>query len=295
MKLNGTHHQSPRVHDWLMKSTSPRLDDHLPLYSFYLKLVSISVQNELGRIHFWKNIFLFFFYVHLSLFFVICIKIVSAATILMTCLQKLPAVTLPSSQTIKFLVTKKNHPPRQEIVVFFWCSVCPPLKKCLCDFFFLLTDWGASVILLWDLMAGIWTWMYQIMYVSSLLLLLSLKHAGMRSGFRTWRHWIWIWSGSNLDLIRIWFSLDLVWRECGWLSSFFLIIQITPTSLQHDYVDPSAVTGSLLTFLWLRRNLWNKLLTRTWGLEESLSFFLLRSVLPVPRLEEKPPCVGSAL
>lgn len=76
---------------------------------------------------------------------------------------------------------------------------------------------------------------------------------------------------------------------------FFLIIQITPTSLQHDYVDPSAVTGSLLTFLWLRRNLWNKLLTRTWGLEETLSFFLLRSVLPVPRLEEKPPCVGSAL
>lgn len=144
MKLNGTHHQSPRVHDRLMKSTSPRLDDHLPLYSFYLKLVSISVQNELGRIHFWKNIFLFFFNVHFSLFFVICIKIVSAATILMTCLQKLPVVTLPSSQTIKFLVTKKkNHPPWQEIVVFFWCSVCPPLKKCLCDFFFSF-DWLRS-------------------------------------------------------------------------------------------------------------------------------------------------------
>lgn len=139
MKLNGTHHQSPRVHDRLMKSTSPRLDDHLPLYSFYLKLVSISVQNELGRIHFWKNIFLFFFNVHLSLFFVICIKIVSAAS-----LQKLPAVTLPSSQTIKFLVTKKKSPSQAGDCCIFLMFRVSTTEKVVVWFFFFSFDWLRS-------------------------------------------------------------------------------------------------------------------------------------------------------
>lgn len=208
MKLNGTHHQSPRVHDRLMKSTSPRLDDHLPLYSFYLKLVFISVQNELGRTHFWKNIFLFFFNVHLSLFFVICITIVSAATILMTCLQKLPVVTLPSSQTIKFLVTIKNHPPRQEIVVFFWCSVCPPLKKCLCDFFFFFWLIEEQV---W-FCCGIW-WQeseHECIRLCMYRLFFSCFHlntqaCGQASGLGGTR------SGSDLDLIWTWSGSDSVW------------------------------------------------------------------------------------
>lgn len=164
MKLNGTHHQSPRVHDRLMKSTSPRLDDHLSLFSFYLKLVSISVQNELGRIHIWKNIFLFFLMYIWACFFLSFLSIFINSTILTTCLQKLPAVTLPSSQTIKFLVTKKITLPGRRLL-YFSDVVCPPLKKCLCDFFFWLIEeqvWFCC---------GIWSWMYQIMYVLSLLLL----------------------------------------------------------------------------------------------------------------------------
>lgn len=208
MKLNGTHHQSPRVHDRLMKSTSPRLDDHLPLYSFYLKLVSISVQNELGRIHFWKNIFLFFFNVHLSLFFVICIKIVSAATILMTCLQKLRAVTLPSSQTIKFLVTKKKSPSQAGDCCIFLMFCVSTTEKVLVWFFFFFWLIEEQV---W-FCCGIW-WQeseHECIRLCMYRLFFSCFHlntqaCGQASGLGG------TGSGSDLDLIWTWSGSDSVW------------------------------------------------------------------------------------
>lgn len=187
MKLNGTHHQSPRVHDRLMKSTSPRLDDHLSLFSFYLKLVSISVQNELGRIHIWKNIFLFFLMYIWACFFGHFINFYQFYNS-----DDLPAEASSGNFTFiannKISSDKKNYPPRQEIVVFFWCCVSTTEKVLV--WFFLLTDWGASVILLWDL----------IMNVSDYVCIVSSSPGLGGTG-----------SGSDLDLIWTWSGSDSVW------------------------------------------------------------------------------------
>lgn len=98
----------------------------------------------------------------------------------------------------------------------------------------------------------------------------------------------WLLCFTDIKSIKalVWFGLDHIG-----LTHKILMIQITSAWLQSNYTGPSALNRSLVTSLRLRQNLLNKTLTRTWGFEESRTF------LPssVPRLLEKPPCVGSAL
>lgn len=118
---------------------------------FYLKPVSILEQNELGRIHFWKIFFLFFMY--LRLFF--CNYLNNR----LCRYNPNDSSAEVSSSNFTFITDnkissdKRKSPSQAGDCCGFYSMFCVSTTERVCVIlFFLLTNWGASVI--WS---GIWS------------------------------------------------------------------------------------------------------------------------------------------